>query len=74
MAVRDPGTLLGVPSIVSAVYLGSRSSVIGLITLGVKCAGARSAGNPHAACDVAGGGNGARTNTRPRQPASPRPY
>ena len=25
----------------------------------VKCAGARSAGNPHAACDVAGVGNGA---------------
>ena len=33
--------------------------MIGLITLEVKCAGARSAGNPHAACDVAGVGNGA---------------
>ena len=33
--------------------------MIGLINLEVKCAGARSAGNPHAACDVAGVGNGA---------------
>ena len=31
----------------------------GLIDLEVKCAGARSAVNPHAACDVAGVGNGA---------------
>jgi hypothetical protein len=29
-----------------------------LITFDVKCAGARSAGNPHATCDVAGAGNG----------------
>ena len=35
------------------------SPSIGLITLETKCAGARSAGNPHAACDVAGAGNGA---------------
>ena len=34
------------------------SPSIGLITLEAKCAGARSAGNPHAACDVAGAGNG----------------
>ena len=40
-----------------AVELGSRSSLIGPITLDVKCAGARSAGNPHATCDVAGAGN-----------------
>jgi hypothetical protein len=33
--------------------------MIGPITLDVKCAGARSAGNPHAACDVEGAGNGA---------------
>jgi hypothetical protein len=32
--------------------------MIGLITLEAKCAGTRSAGNPHAACDVAGAGNG----------------
>ncbi len=31
---------------------------MGHITLDEKCAGARSAGNPHAACDVAGAGNG----------------
>src|ERR1700686_134461 len=57
MAVRNAGTLLGVPRIVSTVDLGSRSSLIGPITLDVKCAGARSAGNPHATCDVAGAGN-----------------
>jgi len=33
--------------------------MIGLINLEVKCAGARSAVNPHAACDVAGVGDGA---------------
>src|SRR5215510_4032035 len=33
-------------------------SVMGPITLAVKCAGARSAGNPHATCDVAGVRNG----------------
>ena len=32
--------------------------MIGLINLDVKCVGARSAGNPHAACDAAGAGNG----------------
>ena len=37
----------------------SRSSMIGHINLEVKCTGARSAGDPHAACDVAGVGNGA---------------
>ena len=37
---------------VSAVVLGSRSGVIGL-----KCAGALSAGNPHATCGVARAGN-----------------
>src|SRR6202140_5629195 len=57
MAVRNAGTLLGVPRIVSTIDLGSRSSLIGPITLDVKCAGARSAGNPHATCDVAGAGN-----------------
>jgi hypothetical protein len=31
------------------------SHLIGHIILNVKCAGARSAGNPHATCDVAGG-------------------
>ncbi len=36
---------------------------IGHITLDQKCAGARSAGNPHAACDAAGGGNGDMVRT-----------
>src|SRR3954451_16445036 len=36
---------------------GSRSRRIGPIMLAVKCAGARSAGNPHATCEVAGAGN-----------------
>ena len=42
MAVRDAGTVFRVPRIVSAVELGSRSGLIGPITLGVKGAGARS--------------------------------
>ena len=57
MALRYMGTLLGVPRIVSAIGLGSRSGVIGPISLNAKCAGARSAGNPHATCEVAGAGN-----------------
>jgi hypothetical protein len=57
MAVPKTRTLLGVPSLPWAVYLGTRSGLIGLITLVGKCAGARSAGNPHAAWDVAGAGN-----------------
>src|ERR1700738_2174833 len=35
----------------------SRPSRIGPISVGVKQMGARSAGNPHAACDVEGTGN-----------------
>ncbi len=41
---------------------------LGLINLGEKCAGARSAGNLHAACEVAGVGNG--TYGLPRQPST----
>ena len=42
--------------------------MIGLITLFVNCAGARSAGNLHAACEVAGAGNGATDDsTRARR-------
>ena len=60
------------------------------ITFGVKWAGARSAGNPHATCDRAGAGNGAMDGLRHqhngesrwstatpqscRHRASPRPY
>src|SRR6185369_602090 len=57
MAVRNARALLGVPNFLWAVGLGSRSGLIGLITLDVNCAGARSAGNPLATCDVAGAGN-----------------
>src|SRR5215472_1700320 len=56
MVLRHAGALLGVPRIICTVALGSRSSLIGLITLDVNCAGARSAGNPLATCDVAGAG------------------
>ena len=59
----------------SVAYVESRPSAIGLITLEVKQTGERSAGNPHAAFDVEGAGNVARSklfglNRR----ASPRPY
>jgi hypothetical protein len=57
MALRHATTHFGVPSIVSAVVYGSRSRVIGPITLDAKCAGARNAGNPPATYDVAGAGN-----------------
>src|SRR5262249_300862 len=57
MAVRNPRTLLGVSGFLWPADLGSRSGLIGLITLDVNCAGARSAGNPLATCDVAGAGN-----------------
>ena len=36
-----------------------KAKAIGPITLDAKCAGVRSAGNPHAACDAAGAGDGA---------------
>src|SRR5262249_22934261 len=49
----------------------SGSCPIGLITLDVKGAGARSAGKPHATCDVAGVGNGIFTEDLR---ASARPY
>jgi hypothetical protein len=39
------------------LYVKAKAEPIGLITLGVNCAGARSAGNLHATCDVAGAGN-----------------
>ena len=54
------------------VDLGSRSSLIGLITLDVKCAGARSAGNPHATCDVAGAGNGVTATPKRARRGKPR--
>ncbi len=63
--------------------------MIGLITLDEKCAGARSAGNPHAACEAEGnwkrsygsaqaGTKGETLETDKDDPAghraSPRPY
>ena len=50
----------------------SSSSVIGPITLGEKCAGKRSAGNPHAAFEVAGTGNGATDHPRRARSGKPR--
>jgi hypothetical protein len=46
MAIRNARALLGVPSFLWAVDLGSRFGLIGLLTLDGNCAGARSAGNP----------------------------
>jgi hypothetical protein len=52
----------------------SRPSRIGPINLDVKQMGERSAGNPHAAFDVAGAGNVARSKCFGRsRRASPRP-
>ena len=57
MAVRNAGALLGVSSLLWTDRSGRRTSPIGPINLVAKCAGARSAGNPLATCDVAGTGN-----------------
>ena len=46
------------PSSISRSLAERRPGSIGHITLRGKCAGARSEGKPHAACDVAGAGNG----------------
>src|SRR5262249_54444757 len=48
-------------------------SRIGLISLGAKQMGARSAGNPHAACDVEGTGNVARSTGLPARQSSTLP-
>ena len=52
--------------------LHSRFHSTGLITLEAKCAGARSAGNPHAACEVAGAGNGATELAKRARRGKPR--
>src|SRR5262245_19137893 len=57
MALRNAGFVSPVSCLVPAVS-DSGSYPIGLITPGVNGAGARSAVNPHATCDVAGVGNG----------------
>ena len=70
MAVRRTRTLQRLPSEVHAV-VESGSGMIGHITLDTNCAGARSAGKLHAACDVAGAGNGATDDpTRARREKS----
>ncbi len=50
----------------------SGSERISLINLVAKCAGARSAGNPHAACEVAGAGNGATDKAKRARRGKPR--
>src|SRR6516225_6616849 len=88
MALRNLAAIQRLPG--SATAVESRSSRIGPISLGAKQTGERSAGNPHAACDVAGAGNVAwprwcDTRRRKSEPtgntnfglnrrASPRPY
>ena len=57
MDVRDCRTVR-LPSSISRRFAERRPGSIGHITLRGKCAGARSAGKPHAACDVVGAGNG----------------
>ena len=54
----DCRTVHRLPSSISRRFAERRPGSIGHITLRGKCAGARSAGKPHAACDVAGAGNG----------------
>ena len=58
MDVGDCRTVHRLPSSISRRFAERRPGSIGHITLRGKCAGARSAGKPHAACDVAGAGNG----------------
>ena len=56
----------------SRTVLESASNRIGRINLAAKCAGARSAGNPHAACEVAGAGNGATDLAKRARRGKPR--
>ena len=51
---------------------GSGANMLSLINLEMKCAGTRSAGNPHAACDVAGAGNGITNIPRRARRGKPR--
>src|ERR1700736_2599580 len=57
MALRRTRLVQSLSSPAGGVGAESQSSMIGLITLGVKQAGKPSAGNPHAGFDVAGTGN-----------------
>ena len=72
MAVRDARTFQPVSSRLSIVLLERYCELIGRITLDAKCAGARSAGNPHAACDAAGAGDGATETPKRARRGKPR--
>ena len=81
MAVRHAGPVWALSSPSSqAATVESAPGLIGRITLGMKRAGVRSAGNPHAAYDVAEAGNGVKGRTEApgdgeslRPTATPRP-
>ena len=67
-------TLEGCSTPVECDATGRKSpSRIGPISVGVKQMGARSAGNPHAACDVEGTGNVARSSGLPARQSSTLP-
>jgi hypothetical protein len=72
MAVRDARPFQGIPSRLSIVLLERCCELTGHITLAVKCAGARSAVNPHAACDAAGAGDGATESSNRARRGKPR--
>ena len=82
MAVSKSRVVRELPSLeTQAATAESAPSLIGRINLGMKRAGARSAGNLHAACDVEGTGNGVKGRTEApapgesrRQTATPRTY
>ena len=59
MAVRRPEAVQRLSGAIRQAE--SCPGMIGPISLEVKQMGARSAGNPHAACDVEGAGNVARS-------------
>jgi hypothetical protein len=65
VALRHAGALWGLPDPAVVVNPESTPNTIGRITLDAKRAGKRSAGNPHAAFDEAGTGNGATPATAP---------
>ena len=57
MALQRTGVVQQLPGSPSRGLAESAPSLIGLITLGVKQAGKRSAGKPHAPFDEAGAGD-----------------
>ena len=81
MAVRHAGPVWVLPrASAEAATVESALGLIGRITLGMKRAGVRSAGNPHAAYDVAEAGDGVKGRTEApedgeslRPTATPRP-